>query len=311
MPRGAHHLYAREYPGAEPALVLLHGFPDDSRIYDRLAPLLAPRRAVAVDWLGYGRSDRVQPDPSDDAAHQQQLRAVLDALRLDRVVLVGHDAGGPDAIDYALGEPGRVAQLVLLNTYYGHAPTLRVPEAIRLLADPTLAPLADAMLADPNLRLWLLGHTARRFGLDPTDPGGVATVAVAPQFFGDSDRPDALAAVRAWTAGLFASLDRQDAHVAAGHLAALEPPVTLVFGAADRYLNPDLAGQLAGLFRRAEVHLVEGASHWPQWDQPELVARLLTKATPPMTTLQMDQPAADCVLVVQDPTAPAPDLGPR
>ena len=204
---------------------------------------------------------------------------MLDALGLDRVVLVGHDAGGPDAIDYAVGQPGRVAQLVLLNTYYGHAPTLRLPEAIRLLADPNLTPLADAMLADPNLRMWLLGHTARRFGLDPADPDGVAVAAVAPQFFGDADGPDALAAVRAWTAGLFASLDRQDAQIAAGHLAALELPVTLVFGATDHYLNPDLAGQLAGLFRHAELHLVQGASHWPQWDRPELVARLLTRAT--------------------------------
>jgi haloalkane dehalogenase len=69
--------------------------------------------------------------------------------------------------------------------------------------------------------------------------------------------PDALAAVRAWTAALFPSLDRQDAHIAAGHLAALELPVRLVFGAADRYLNPDLAGQLVGLFQRADLHLVQ------------------------------------------------------
>jgi haloalkane dehalogenase len=280
VPAPGGRLHLSDHPGQDPPLVLLHGFPDDARIYDRLAPLLAPRRAVAIDWLGYGRSDRVQPDPSDPTPHhQQQLGAVLDGLGLDRVVLVGHDAGGPDAIDYAVAQPGRVAQLVLLNTYYGHAPTLRLPEAIRLLADPNLAPLADAMLADPNLRLWLLGHTARRFGLDPADPAGVATVAVAPQFFGDADGPDALAAVRAWTAALFASLDRQDAQIAAGHLAGLELPVTVVFGAADRYLNPDLARQLAGLFRHAELHLVQGASHWPQWDRPELVARLLTRAT--------------------------------
>jgi pimeloyl-ACP methyl ester carboxylesterase len=273
-------LHVTDHPGQDPALVLLHGFPDDSRIYDRLAPLLAPRRAVALDWLGYGRSDRVQPSLSGDAQHQHQLRAVLDSLQLDRVVLVGHDASGPDAIDYTLHEPGRVDHLILLNTYYGHAPTLRLPELIRLLADPNLTPLADAMLEDPNLRLWLLGHTARQFGLDPADQGGVAVAAVQPQFFGGADSPDALAAVRAWTAALFPSLDRQDAHIAAGHLAALELPVTLVFGAADPYLNPDLARHLAGLFRHADLHLVEGASHWPQWDQPEPVARLITQATP-------------------------------
>jgi haloalkane dehalogenase len=267
-------LHVSDHPGQEPALVLLHGFPDDSRIYERLAPLLAPRRVVALDWLGYGRSDRLAPG-LDDAQHQPQLRAVLDALQLDRVALVGHDASGPDAIDYALREPGRVEQLILLNTFYGHAAALRLPEMIRLLADPDLTPLADAMLEDPTLRLWLLGHTARRFGLDPTDQHGVAVASVQPQFFGGADGPDALAAVRAWTAELFASLERQDAQIAAGHLAALEVPVTLVFGAADRYLNPDLARHLAGLFRHADLHLVQGASHWPQWDQPAAVARLL------------------------------------
>jgi pimeloyl-ACP methyl ester carboxylesterase len=246
-------LRVSDHPGQEPALVLLHGFPDDSRIYERLAPLLAPRRAVALDWLGYGRSDRV--------------------------ALVGHDASGPDAIDYTLREPGRVEQLILLNPFYGHAAALRLPEMIRLLADPDLTPLADAMLADPTLRRWLLGHTARGFGLDLTDQHGVAVASVQPQFFGGADGPDALAAVRAWTAELFASLERQDAQIAAGHLAALEVPITLVFGAADRYLNPDLARHLAGLFQRADLHLVDDASHWPQWDQPELVARALTRAT--------------------------------
>ena len=54
-------LHVTDHPGQEPALVALHGFPDDSRVYDRLAPLLAPRRVVALDWLGYGRSERVEP----------------------------------------------------------------------------------------------------------------------------------------------------------------------------------------------------------------------------------------------------------
>jgi hypothetical protein len=92
VPAPGGRLHLSDHPGQDPPLVLLHGFPDDARIYDRLAPLLAPRRAVAIDWLGYGRSDRVQPDPADPTPHhQQQLGAVLDGLGLDRVVLVGHD----------------------------------------------------------------------------------------------------------------------------------------------------------------------------------------------------------------------------
>jgi haloalkane dehalogenase len=273
-------LHVTDSPGAEPALVMMHGFPDDSRIYDRLAVLLAPRRVVAVDWLGYGRSDRVQPGPFDSAQHQRELRAVLDALELGRVTLVGHDASGPDAIDFALGEPGRVGHLILLNTYYGHPPPGQFPEMIRLLADPGLTPLADAMMDDPNQRLWLLNHTGRRWGLDAGDQQGVALVSILPQFFGDGHQPDALAAVRAWTSALFPALDQQDAHIAAGDLAGLDLPVTLIFGAADDYLSPRLARHLAGLFRHADLHLVGDASHWVQWDQPEIVARLISQAAP-------------------------------
>src|SRR6266536_249608 len=145
-------LHVTDYPGASPPLVMLHGFPDDSRIYDRLAPLLPPRRAVALDWLGYGRSDRAEPGSSHGVHHQQELRALLDSLDLDQVALVGHDASGPDAIEFALNEPGRIGHLALLNTYYGHAPALRLPEMIRLLAAPGLTPLADAMMGELGKR---------------------------------------------------------------------------------------------------------------------------------------------------------------
>jgi pimeloyl-ACP methyl ester carboxylesterase len=227
-----------------------------------------------VDWLGYGRSDRVEPGSFDGARHQRELRAVLDSLELGQVGLVAHDASGPDAIDFALGDPGRVGQIILLNTYYGHAPTLRLPEMIRLFADPALTPLADAMVDDPNQRLWLLAHTGRQFGLDAANQRGVGDASIVPQFFGDQAQPDALLAVRAWTSALFAALDQQDAHVVAGDLARLDLPVTLTFGATDDYLSPVLA-RLAGLFPHADLLLVDYASHWPRWDQPAIVARLI------------------------------------
>jgi len=96
-----------------------------------------------------------------------------------------------------------------------------------------------------------------------------------PQFFGDADHPDALPAIRAWTAALFGDLDTQDRRITQGQLASLDIPVGLVFGSLDRYLNPDLAAHLASLFPRADLHLVDGASHWPQWDQPKAVSELI------------------------------------
>jgi haloalkane dehalogenase len=266
-------LHVVDQPGTGPAIVLLHGFPDDSRIYAKLIGLLSPRRAIAFDFLGYGSSGRpARPDP---ARHEAELTAVLDYLQLGSAVLAGHDAGGPVAVNVALANPGRVARLVLMNTYYGHAAPLRLPDMIRLLADPELTTLADAMVNDAEQRMWLLGHTARQFGLDPLAPAGIGTTSVLPQFFGDGDAPDALAAIRAWTGALFPDLASQDATITSGQLGTLDVPVALVYGADDALLSPALARHLAGLFRHAEVHIIDGASHWPQADQPEAVARIL------------------------------------
>ena len=53
-------LYVRDFPGSGPAFVVLHGFPDNSHIYDDLIPHLvsAGRRTVAIDFLGFGASDK-------------------------------------------------------------------------------------------------------------------------------------------------------------------------------------------------------------------------------------------------------------
>jgi pimeloyl-ACP methyl ester carboxylesterase len=268
-------VYVEDAGGGDPPVVLMHGFPDDHRIYDKLQPLLVPNRTVVFDWAGYGKSHRSADAPFTLEAHGAELESVLDALSIDQAVFVAHDASGPDAIAFAANRPERVAQLVLLNTTFGRRPSLRLPEMIHLLADPDFAPLADAMLGDDNQRLWLLQYTAARWGLDPLDPNGVATTSVLPQFFGDASQPDALSAIRTWTRRLFEALDAEDAMIAGNALHDIDAPVTLIFGEDDAYLSPALAAELGNLFTDAAVHLVGKASHWVQFDQPEAVAHLI------------------------------------
>jgi haloalkane dehalogenase len=272
-------LYVRDHPGDSPTIVALHGFPDDSRIYNQLIGRLAPQRVVTFDWIGYGRSTRRDSKRFSPGDRQRELLAVLDGLELEQVVLVGHDAGGPEAIDFAVSAPARVAHLVLLNAYYGRSDHLRLPEMIALMADPGLTPLADAIVDDPNQRLWLLAHTARRFGLDASLPlDGIGTVSIVPQFFGDTTQPDALSEIRAWTADIPQALDRQDATIASGKLRATSVPVSVIFGRDDPNLNPDVAQHISRLFKNAQLHLLDATSHWPQWDRPDLVADLIKRA---------------------------------
>ncbi len=271
-------VHADEYPGTGPAIVMTHGYPDDSRIYRRLLPELAGRHMVTFDFLGYGRSERAEIRPFEPGQRENELAAVIDGLGLDRVVLVGHDSGGPVVTNYALDNPGRVSRLVLLNTYYGQLPGLRFPEFIRLLADPQLSALTDAIVADPQVLGWMLTFTDRRLNPGPADPAGVGATVILPQFYGSAEQPDAVASVRAWTGELFTDVGLQDARTTSGDLAELDLPVTVAFGADDPYFTPGIADHLQSLFSRTDRHTVADAAHWPQWDQPAAVAAVLTGA---------------------------------
>src|SRR5688572_18738504 len=82
-----------------PTIALLHAGIADLRSWDALAPLLvdAGYRVIRFDARGFGRSqtDDVEYRPHDDVV------AVLDALGIDRAVLVGNSQGGRTAIDAA------------------------------------------------------------------------------------------------------------------------------------------------------------------------------------------------------------------
>src|SRR5262245_49113490 len=111
--RGPHRLHAEMVPGTGVPVVLMHGFPDNIHLYDRLVPHLARRRPVVrFDFLGWGRSDKPQGYPYTSANQVGDLAAVISAVDEHfgdgELVLVAHDASGIPAIDWALANAGRV-----------------------------------------------------------------------------------------------------------------------------------------------------------------------------------------------------------
>jgi pimeloyl-ACP methyl ester carboxylesterase len=106
-------------------VVMLHGNPAWSYLYRRFIPALtdAGHRAIALDLLGFGRSDK----PADEAAysvtrHTGRVGALLDSLDLSDVCLVVHDWGGPIALPWAAANPDRVGALMILNTFAPRLP---------------------------------------------------------------------------------------------------------------------------------------------------------------------------------------------
>ncbi len=181
VPRGDGHLYVREYAGTGPTFVLMHGFPDNLHTYDRLIPLLSGKHVITFDFLGWGGSEKPANYAYTSKNQEEELNAIVEFLHIEQIIPVAHDASGPVAINWSLDHPERVSSLVLLNTYYGDAPTLRFPEFISLFADPTYASLAEAIAQDPNIILWLLNWQGSHFGEGGVDPETLLSI-VWPQF---------------------------------------------------------------------------------------------------------------------------------
>jgi pimeloyl-ACP methyl ester carboxylesterase len=269
--RGAHHLYAREYPGREPAVLPMHGFPDNLRLYDRLVPLLAGRRVVTFDFLGWGGSDKPTGHPYTATNQTGDLDAVVGQLGLGPVVLVAHDASGPPAIDWALDHPDRVAGLVLLNTYYCRMPGLRRPEAIWLFSTPVVRTVARAVagafggLAFRRLYRWQVG----RFFADPRARAEFLPL-LYEQFRADPSSDEAFFRL---SEDLLGATAARTANVP--RLRRFPRPVRIVFGADDPYLNRAVARRFHELLPTSDLFLLDGARHFVQMDEPERVAGLV------------------------------------
>jgi pimeloyl-ACP methyl ester carboxylesterase len=270
--REPYELYAELTPGSGAPVVLMHGFPDSTHLYDRLVPHLAGRRPVVrFDFLGWGRSDKPASYPYTATNQAGDLAAVVGAidehLGTGPLVLVAHDASGPPAIDWALAHPDRVQTLVLLNTYYHWTPALRRPPAIALYSTPGIRGAARALVRrrpdlDRRLYTWQVGQFI-------TDPG--ERHRLVPQLY-QQFQPARPAFWRLNDDLLGAVLARRRR---IGEMRRFGPPVKVIFGARDRYLNPRVARNFAALFPHSELHLIDGAGHYVQVDQPQQVADLI------------------------------------
>ena len=111
------YYYAAGTRGGEEPLVLIHGFPTSSHVWQDLVPLLPEgRRVVVFDLLGYGRSDPPGDLSLAIKAHADRLLVLLDLLGINRACLIGHDIGGGIAQAVAVKAPHRVSHLCLISS---------------------------------------------------------------------------------------------------------------------------------------------------------------------------------------------------
>ncbi len=108
--------YVDEGTGA--AIVMLHGNPTWSFLYRHLIKGLSKRyRCIAVDYIGFGLSDKPYEWSYLPEDHAENLRLLIEKLDLKDITLVVQDWGGPIGLSYAVNNPDNVRRVVLMNTW--------------------------------------------------------------------------------------------------------------------------------------------------------------------------------------------------
>jgi len=146
--------------GQGPALVLLHGYPQNGLCWWRVAPAFAHEfRVIVPDLRGYGQSDAPPDDPRHQTYSKRRMAAdivaLLDALEIPQAMILGHDRGARVAYRLAFDHPDRISRLGIIEIaptaeYWAHwgAELALAAYHWTFLAQP--APLPERMIdADP------------------------------------------------------------------------------------------------------------------------------------------------------------------
>jgi pimeloyl-ACP methyl ester carboxylesterase len=235
----------------KPPVLLLHGIPSLSYSWSEVMPALAEQgfRAIAPDWIGFGRSSF--PDRRDFAytpdAFIDALAAFLKTLDIQQFYLVVQGFLGSVGLQYALRHPEQVERLAVLNAPV--SPDAKLPWKIKQLGLPLVG---DMMTQDPLL-------------VDRTLEGGSRFV-ISDEDLDVYRRPflkssDAGRSLLATVRNL--QLKQAMAEISSG-FSRWAQPTLIVWGMADPWLPFSQAETFAGTLKNAEIVKLEKSGHYPQ-----------------------------------------------
>jgi pimeloyl-ACP methyl ester carboxylesterase len=261
-------------PADGPLALLLHGFPDSHHTWRHLLGPLAEAgyRAVAPAMRGYAPSDIPADGRYQTAALSTDAIAIAEALGADeRAVLIGHDWGAIAAFGAVAHSPATFSKLVAMAV----PPMSAVTESFMTYDQLQHSwymfffqnPLADFVVGLDDLafigRLWQDWSP----GYDATEDLAHVRDAIG--------EPERLAAALGYYRAMFDPSLHDPALQAAQDALQLPTPVPTLYlhGADDGcFLRASIGDPLAVLPEGSAVELVEGAGHFLQLEQPEVVA---------------------------------------
>jgi 3-oxoadipate enol-lactonase len=241
--------------GSGDALVLLHGFPLDRRMWDAQVERLSEHyRVIAPDFRGFGQSMRSDPFTIESLA--DDIHVFLEQLVAKPCVLAGLSMGGYVALAYAKKFAKDLRGLILVDTK-AEADTPQGKEARAKMIELVRASGPKAV-ADQMVPKMLAAGTIQ------SRPDVAKQLRTLMENCPAHTIEYALAAMR----------DRADR---TAELASINIPTLVVVGDADAITPPDVAEKMAAAIPGAKLETIRGAGHMSPMEQPEQVNRAIER----------------------------------
>ena len=241
-------------------IVMFHGNPTWSFVYRDVIRLLRDRfRCVAVDYLGFGLSERPRDYGYSAAEHAAVVSELVGHLGLSDLIVMGHDWGGPIGLSVATSDPERVSGLVLGNTWFWPA-SFRFRAFSRVMSSPPL----QRAIRNRNLFVERFVPSGMNRQLTPEEMEHYRAVQPTPEArVGVAELPRQIIRARPLLERLAASVPRD--------LGGKR--VLIAFPMQDTAFRPkEVLPRMRGAFRDAQVIELPNAKHFFSEDAPDELA---------------------------------------